>query len=82
MNDGLIVYEDNLRRHALAHDRIAITKANPPHVKSRVRDQAARARRFDSLLQRAYRTRQPVCVVLPGGALHVPRTDWAGIDQS
>lgn len=67
VNDGLIVYEDNLRQHALALDRIAITKANPPHVKSRARDQAARARRFDSLLQRAYRTRQPVRVVLLDG---------------
>ncbi|WP_394757099.1 HNH endonuclease [Rhodoferax sp.] len=68
VSDGLIFYEDNLRQHALALDRIAITKENPPHVKSRARDQAARARRFDSLLQRAYRTRQPVRVVLLDGA--------------
>ena len=37
-------------------------------MKSRARDQAARARRFDSLLQRAYRTGQPVHVVLLDGA--------------
>lgn len=67
-NDGLIFYEDNLRQHALSLDRIAITREYPPHVKSRARDQAARARRFDSLLQRAYRTRQPVRVVLLDGA--------------
>lgn len=68
VRDGLIFYEDNLRQHALSLDRIAITKENPPHVRSRARDQAARARRFDSLLQRAYRTRQPVRVVLLDGA--------------
>jgi 5-methylcytosine-specific restriction protein A len=68
VSDGLIFYEDNLRQHALSLDRIAITKENPPHVKSRARDQAARARRFDSLLQRAYRARQPVRVVLLDGA--------------
>lgn len=68
VDNGLITYEDNLRQHALSLDRIAITRENPPHVKSRARDQAARARRFDSLLQRAYRTRQPVRVVLLDGA--------------
>lgn len=62
-----IVYDDNLRSHALDLDRIANTRENPPHVKSRARDQAARARRFDSLLQRAYRTGQPVRVVLLDG---------------
>ena len=67
IGDGSIVYDDNLRQHALSLDRIAITRENPPHVKSRARDQAARARRFDSLLQRAYRTRQPVRVVLLDG---------------
>lgn len=70
VDNGLITYDDNLREHALLLDRIAITRENPPHVKSRARDQAARARRFDSLLQRAYRTRQPVRVVLLDG---VPR---------
>lgn len=68
VNNGVIVYEDNLRQHALSLDRIAITRDNPPHVKSRARDQAARARRFDILLQRAFRTRQPVRVVLLDGA--------------
>ena len=67
VGNRLIFYEDNLRQHALSLDRIAITRENPPHVKSRARDQAARARRFDSLLQQAYRTRQPVRVVLLDG---------------
>lgn len=68
VSNGMIVYEDNLRQHALLLDRVAITIDNPPHVKSRARDQAARARRFDILLQRAFRTRQPVRVVLLDGA--------------
>lgn len=67
MSGDQIVYDDNLRRHALSLDRIANTRENPPHVKSRARDQAARARRFDSLLQRAYRTGQQVRVVLLDG---------------
>jgi len=66
--NDVIAYSDSLREHALLLDRIAITRENPPHVKSRARDQAARARRFDSLLQRAYRTRKPVRVVLLDGA--------------
>jgi 5-methylcytosine-specific restriction protein A len=62
-----IVYDDNPRDFALRLDRIANTRENPPHVKSRARDQAARARRFDSLLQRAYRTGKQVHVVLLEG---------------
>lgn len=68
MENDVIVYDDNLREHAVLLDRIAITRENPPHVKSRARDQAARARRVDSVLQRAYRTRQLVRVVLLDGA--------------
>lgn len=68
VSKGLIFHEDNLRQHALSLDRIAITRENPPHVKSRARDQAARARRFDSVLQQAYRTQHPVRVVLLDGA--------------
>jgi 5-methylcytosine-specific restriction enzyme A len=64
----VVLYEDNLRQHALLLDRIAIDRQNPSHVKSRARDQAARARRFDGLLQRALRTQQPVRVVLLDGA--------------
>lgn len=62
-----IVYDDNVRDFALKLDRIANTRENPAHVKSRARDQAARARRFDSLLQRAYRTGKQVRVVLLEG---------------
>lgn len=61
---GTIAYEENLRELALSLDRIAIDRSKPSHVRSRARDQAKRARNFDSLLQRAYRKSQPVRVVL------------------
>jgi 5-methylcytosine-specific restriction protein A len=61
---GSIDYEGNLRELALSLDRVAIDRTNPAHVKSRARDQAKRARNFDSLLQRAYRYQKPVRVVL------------------
>lgn len=62
-----IVFEESLRQHALGLDRVAITRDNPAHVKSRARDQAKRARLFDSLLQRAFRKSQPVRVILLTG---------------
>lgn len=67
VSDGLIVYEDCIRDLALKLDRVAIDRTNPAHVKSRARDQAKRARRFDSLLQRAYRKSEPVRVVILQG---------------
>lgn len=59
-----IAYEGNVREVALRLDRIAIERTNPSNVKSRARDQAKRARIFDSLLQRAYRKKQSVRIVL------------------
>ena len=55
---------DSLRQLALELDRVAIDRTNPTHVKSRARDQAKRARKFDSLLQRAFRKSQPIRVIL------------------
>jgi 5-methylcytosine-specific restriction protein A len=63
-SQGLISYEDSLRQHALKLDLAAIDRSNPPHVKSRARDQAKRARNFDSLLQRAFRKSEPIRVVM------------------
>lgn len=63
-SQGSIEYEGSLRELALSLDRVAIDRTNPSHVKSRARDQAKRARNFDSLLQRAYRKEKPVQVVL------------------
>ncbi len=64
VEDGAIGYRGNYRDYALNLDRIAIDRSNPSHVKSRARDQAKRARKFDSLLQAAYRKSRPVRVVL------------------
>lgn len=60
----VIEYEDSLRQYALELDRVAIEQRNPSHVKSRARDQAKRARNFDSHVQRAYRSGLPVKVIL------------------
>lgn len=62
VSDVAIVYEDSLRRYALKLDRVAIDRSSPSHVKSRA--QARRARKFDSLLQRAYRKSEAILVVL------------------
>lgn len=63
-----IAYEDSLRQFALKLDLVAIERNNPAHVKSRARDQAKRARSFDSLLQRAFRKEKPIRVILLVGA--------------
>lgn len=62
-----IEYADNLRRFALRLDEIAIEPRNPADVRSRARDQAKRARSFDSLLQRACRRLAPIRVILLEG---------------
>lgn len=67
VSDGLIVYEDCIRDLALSLDRVAIDRTNPRHVKSRARDQAKRARGFDSLLQRAFRRSEPVQIIILHG---------------
>lgn len=67
VSDGLIVYEDCIRDLALKLDRVAIDRTNPAHVKSRARDQAKRARGFDSLLQRAFRRSEPVRIIILQG---------------
>lgn len=61
---GDIVFVDNVRDYALGLDRLAIDRAQPTHVRNRARDQAKRARKFDSKIQRAYRRAKPVRVVL------------------
>ena len=64
VSDGAIVFEDSLRRHASELDTAAIDRSNPPHVASRARDQAKRARKFDSLLQRGFHKAKPFRVVV------------------
>lgn len=67
VSDGLIVYEDCIRDLALKLDRVEIDRTNPAHVRSRARDQAQRARGFDSLLQRAFRRSEPVQIIILQG---------------
>lgn len=63
-NGTEVIFQSNLREFALSLDRVAIEKSNPNPVKSRARDQAKRARKFDSLLQGAFRRNQPLRIVL------------------
>jgi len=65
--NGLITYEDNLRSFAIELDRLAEDRRNEAHVRSRARDQAKRARSFDSKLQYAYRKSKPSRVILLKG---------------
>lgn len=76
-SEGAITYGENLRELALSLDRIAIDRSKPSNVRSRARDQAKRARNFDSLLQRAYRKSKPVrVVVLLGEARSEAELGW------
>lgn len=65
--DYQIVLVDCVRDYALELDRKAIDQTEPPEVKSRARSQAKRARKFDGMVQRAFRKGQPVRVVLLEG---------------
>lgn len=72
ISNGLIVYEGCMREFALQLDQVAIDRTNPASVRSRARRQAQRARRFDTLLQRAFRKSEPVRFVILHGD---PRTE-------
>ena len=72
-----IEYQDSLRQFALELDRVAIEQRNPSHVKSRARDQAKRARNFDSLVQRSFRSQLPVRIILlVGGDKGTEQIGW------
>jgi hypothetical protein len=60
-------YQDNLRQLALSLDRIAIDRTQPSDNRNRARDQAARARAFDSGVQRAIRRGQPMNLIVNEG---------------
>jgi 5-methylcytosine-specific restriction protein A len=62
-----ITMSDCVRDYALRLDRIATEPKEPPKVKTRARGQARRARKFDGIVQRAYRKGLPVRVVLLEG---------------
>lgn len=67
ITDDRIVLNDSVRSHALSLDLVATDQTAPAKVKSRARSQAKRARKFDSLVQRAFRTKRSVRVVLVEG---------------
>jgi hypothetical protein len=60
-------YQENLRQLALSLDRIAIDRTQPSDDRNRARDQAARARSFDSAVQRAFRRGQPMKLIVNEG---------------
>ena len=69
VRDGRIEYEGNLRKEALDLDRAAEDYFKPQAIKSRAKEQARRARRFDLLLQRAYRQGKPLRVITLAGEM-------------
>lgn len=64
VTQGLIVFEDSLRQHALKLNLVAIDRTKSTPVRSRARKQEKRAQKFDSLLQRAFRKSEPIRVVI------------------
>lgn len=62
-----LAYQENLRQLALSLDRIAIDRTRPGDERNRARDQAARARAFDSAVQRAFRRAQPMRLIINEG---------------
>ena len=63
-SEGSVASIGNLRELTQSLDRVAFDRFSPSDVKSRARDQAKRANKFDSLLQHAFRKAKPVRVVL------------------
>ncbi|MBV5285229.1 MAG: HNH endonuclease [Methyloversatilis discipulorum] len=77
ISNGLIVYEGCMREFALQLDQVAIDRTNPENVRSRARRQAQRARRFDTLLQRAFRKSESVrFVILHGEPRSAAEIGW------
>lgn len=76
-SDLAIVYEDNLRMYALELDATATDRSKPQDVAVRAREQAKRAQKFDTLLQRCFRKGKPLRVILLMGKLQdKPEVDW------
>jgi 5-methylcytosine-specific restriction enzyme A len=63
MEENVVSYIDNYREMALLLDRAAEDRFQPAATKSRARDQAKRARRFDLRVQHAYRRSEAVRVI-------------------
>lgn len=64
---AVLAFQENVRQLALSLDRIAIDRTEPTDVRNRARDQAGRARKFESALQRSYRRQLAVRVIVNEG---------------
>lgn len=62
-----ICLEENIRELALSLDRIALDRTRDSAERNRARDQARRARAFDGALQRAFRKRMSVRLIINEG---------------
>lgn len=75
-----IVFEANLRAQAMRLESITFDRLAPRSVRSRAKDQAARSRSFDELVQQAYRKSLPVRIVVVDGERAADRE--LGLDSS
>jgi len=62
-----VVYSENLRQLALSLDRVATEKGRRSEDRNRARDQAKRARAFDSAVQRSFFRQQPIRFIVNEG---------------
>ncbi|KAB2876384.1 MAG: HNH endonuclease [Burkholderiaceae bacterium] len=62
-----LAFQENVRQLALSLDRIAIDRTQPSDIRNRARDQAGRARKFESALQRSFRKQLAVRVIVNEG---------------
>jgi 5-methylcytosine-specific restriction protein A len=67
VQSGRVEHEDNFRQAALDLDRAAEDHFKPRAVKQRAQEQARRARRFDAMLQKAFRQSRTIRVVMLDG---------------
>ncbi|QSI78778.1 HNH endonuclease [Niveibacterium microcysteis] len=81
--DEQIVFDGNLRALALTLDPIAIDRRNPTDVRNRARNQAKRAREFDSQVRKAYQGSKVIRAILLAGETRddkAPGTDASEVD--
>ena len=60
VSQDLILYEDNIRQRASKLYRVVTDRSKPRGDRKGAQDQAKRAEKFDSLLQKAFRKSEPV----------------------
>ena len=80
MRERRIVFKANLRSQALRLEEITFDRRAPRDVRSRAKEQAARSRRFDELVQEAYRSSLPIRLIIVDGERAADRE--LGLDSS